>query len=503
MKILGYNIRSPISTKSADDLAHFDEQNGGWWPIVREGYAGAWQQNQTIRRDTLLAFTAVYACISQIASDMGKMKACLMMEQNDIYVPVDRHSPFKSVLSRPNDYQLWSQFIQQWMISKLIAGNAYILKVYNTNSVVVKMYVLDPTRVRPLITPDGSVYYQLGYDPLSTVEESVEAAPQHFIIHDRMPAFFHPLIGTSPIFACGLAAMQGHAMQKASAAFFKNQARPSGVLTAPGQISDPTAQRLKDAWNAKFSGGNSGMVAVLGDGLKFEPMTISAADAQMIEQLKWSGETVCSAFHMPPFLAGVGPMPTYTNIEALTQQYLNQCLQVHIQDVEDHLGDGLGIEESNSDDDMCVHLDTEVLLRMDTATRWKNYQVGIQSAVLAPNEARVKENLKKVPGGDTPYLQVQNYSLDALAKRDAAGPPVAPTTTQTPPTGEPATEPDTSDDPSDDKPAVTPPKPKKPKKSVGKAVEVLTVDTFREYYKDESNQTVLDDYDNALERLTA
>lgn len=415
-----------IIVKGADDIAHWSEAEGGWWPVIREGFAGAWQENITIRRETLLAFTPVYACITRIAQDIGKMPIRLMEQRDDrTWAVVTRSSPYGNVVSKPNGYQLTSQFLQQWLISKLLAGNSYQLKQRDARGIVQRLYPLDPTRVRPLITPTGDIFYNLGYDPLSELYEAVVSCPASEIIHDRMPGLFHPLIGTSPIFACSLAAAQGHSMQKASAAFFKNMAQPSGVLTAPGAISDQTAARLKEEWSTKFSGHNIGRVAVLGDGLKFEPITVTSQAAQMVEQLKLAAEMICTAFNVPAFMVGVAPPPAYTNIEALTQQYWSQCLQAHIEGIESGMTEGLELDQSSMKRVTVVKLDIKALLRMDTAGRFNSYKLGIGGGFMAPNEARLEENLVPVKGGDTPYLQVQNYSLAALAERDEEGPPTS------------------------------------------------------------------------------
>lgn len=425
MKLLGLQV--PF-TKSADDAGHWNESEGGWWPVVREGFAGAFQQNITIRRDTLLAFTAVYACVSRISTDIGKMPMCLKEKlDNGIWTDIERNSPYLPVLRKPNNYQTRAEFLRIWMISKLLAGNTFTLKARDNRGIVVALYVLDPTRVQPLVTPDGSIYYRISRDPLSDVLESMIVVPASEIIHDKMPALFHPLIGTSPIFACGLAASQGHHMQRSQAAFFKNMAQPSGVLTAPGAISDETAARLKTTWNEKFAGRNVGAVAVLGDGLKFEALTIKASDAQIIEQLKWAGETVCSAFSVPPFMVGIAPAPAGLSVEATQQQYWSQGLQSHIDDIELLMTEGLELDSARTVPfPLRVVLDLDVLLRMDTASRYNTWKTAISGAIMTPNEARAKEDLPPQTGGDSVYLQVQNYSLAALAKRDAAGPPVTP-----------------------------------------------------------------------------
>jgi phage portal protein BeeE len=237
-------------------------------------------------------------------------------------------------------------------------------------------------------------------------------------------------------------------MQRSSAAFFKNMAQPSGILTAPGSISDPTAARLKKDWNEKFSGHNVGRVAVLGDGLKFEPVTVTAAAAQQVEQLRLTAEMVCTAFGVPTFMVGVGSAPIQSNIEALTQQYWSQTLQTHIEGIECGATEGLGLDGANTTLEMAVKLDLDALLRMDTATRMTTWKTAVSGGFMAPNEARQKENMPPVPGGQYPYLQQQNYSLEALAKRDAAAPSGPPSAGALPAPAKPAgtADDDTNDD---------------------------------------------------------
>ena len=68
---------------------------------------------------------------------------------------------------------------------------------------------------------------------------------------------------------------------------------------------------------------------------------------------------------------------------------------------------------------------------------------------MAPNEARFKENLVPVTGGESPMAQQQNFSLAALAKRDARPDPFA--TEKPAPAALPAPEPDDEDADEDDR----------------------------------------------------
>jgi HK97 family phage portal protein len=410
MRIFGLDISlakkelSPVTTSR------------GWFPLIRESFTGAWQRNVTISVDTVLTHHAVFACQTLIASDIAKLRVKLVAQDSDGIWSETKNPAYSPVLRKPNGYQNRIQFFENWVLSKLQTGNAYILKQRDGRGVVTKLYVLDPNRCRPLVADDGSIFYELMTDTLSEIPEDRLVVPSREIIHDRFNCFFHPLVGLSPIFANGLAATQGIAIQNNSTLLFQNGARPSGILTAPGDIKQETATELKAYWENNFSGSNAAKIAVLGDGLKYEQMSMTAVENQVIDQLKWTAEVVCSTYHVPPYKIGIGQQPTYNNVQALNVEYYSQCLQVLIESIEVCLDEGL-----NTGEDLGAEFDTANLLRMDSVTQMEMLDKG--KNYYTPDEGRELIGLPKVPGGAAVYRQQQDFSLEALAKRDATDDP--------------------------------------------------------------------------------
>jgi HK97 family phage portal protein len=412
MRAFGFNLTREKST--APQLAA-PSGRGGWWPIIKESFTGAWQQNVEVKLDNVLSFHAVFACQTLIASDIAKLRIKLVSQDADGIWTEVKNAAYSPVLRKPNAFQNRIQFYEAWVLSKLQSGNAYILKQRDRRGVVIKLYVLDANRVKPLVAPNGDVFYDLATDHLSELDDQV-VVPAREIIHDRFNCLFHPLVGLSPVFANGLAATQGLSIQKNSAQFFANNSQPGGILTAPGTISQPVADRLKETWDQNYSGKNAGKVAVLGDGLKYESMSTKAVDAQLVEQLKWSAEVVCSTYHVPPYKVGIGAAPSYNNVQALNTEYYSQCLQILIESIEVCLDEGLATGET-----LGTEFDVENLLRMDSVTQM---QVLKESAgILKIDEMRAKLDKKPTEGGNAVYVQQQNYSLAALAKRDAQADP--------------------------------------------------------------------------------
>jgi len=420
-----------FSAISRSVLPHVKAAPLGLQAVADRGWSTQWfgrspydfQRDIEIRHDAVMANWAVFACITLIASDIGKLRLRLVEYTQGIWR--DAESPaFTPVLRKPNKFQTRQKFIESWMVSKLSNGNAYILKERDNRGVVTAMYVLDPCRVKVLVAPNGSVYYRLSGDALTGVPDDEQVAvPASEIIHDTMVCLFHPLCGVSPIYACGLAATQGLEIQTNSAKFFRNMSRPSGVLSSDQEITDDYAAALKKRWDENYSNHNQGKVAVLGGGLKYQGLTVNAVDSDMVSQLKMSAEMVCSTFHVPAFKVGIGALPAGQKVGDMNQIYYTDCLQSLMEAAEALLDEGLGLDEKKEGRQLGTAFNLDDLLKMDGATQTTVLRDQVGAGIRHIDEARAVFDLPPTPGGNTSYLQQQNFSLEALAKRDSGDDP--------------------------------------------------------------------------------
>ncbi|MGE0362809.1 MAG: phage portal protein [Vicinamibacterales bacterium] len=420
MRLFGLEITRAKAAVEPLGLAEWNR--GPWVSTIREAFAGAWQRGISYDKPALLKQSTVWSCVTLIVQDIGKLGVELIESKDGIWVPTT-NSAYSPVLRKPNHFQGWIKFIESWVSSKMTRGNAFILKERDNRGApgagnVVGMYVLDPERVTVLVAPTGDVFYQLGADNLAGLPQAV-VVPASEIIHDVGFAPYHPLCGLPPLTACALAAGQSLAIQESSARFFANNSRPGGILTAPAQISDETAKRIKEHWDANYAGAeNYGKVAVLGNGLTYEAMAVNAVDSDLAKQLAWTDEKICGVYHVPPFMVGVGPQPSYDNIAKFTIQYYQQALQNPIECIEECLDLGLGLGST-----LGIRLNIDNLIRMDQQSMMEALEKG--KNYLKPNEGRQRLNLPPVPGGDAVYRQQQDFSLTALSKRDAKADPFA------------------------------------------------------------------------------
>jgi len=300
--------------------------------VINEPYTGAWQRNQSLTmRDSMLSFSAVYGCVNVISSDVGKLPMTIEREADDGSRELIPRHPAALLFYKPNHYQTSLDFLQQIMSSVLLAGNAYALLERDQRGVVNAMHPLNPAHVWPLVNDaTGDVYYRLTLsqstpllgpltqESLIKDKENTWVVPARNIFHHRVMTVEHPLIGVTPLFAAGMSATVGMNAASGSADFLARMPRPSGVLQSPGKIEPALAQKLKEDWAKNFSGMNAGLPAVLGGGLEWKPLTVSAVDMQVIDLLRWSVEDIARVYRVPPFMLGELGKASYKNSERRT-----------------------------------------------------------------------------------------------------------------------------------------------------------------------------------------
>jgi HK97 family phage portal protein len=388
---------------------------------VHEPFPGAWQRNRECFGPGGI-FSAVYACVQTIAGDIAKLPPSILLEHADgSREKYDRH-PAARVLWYPNKYQTRVDFWGQFMACALFAGNCYVLLVRDARNVIESMHILDPRKVKALIAPDGSIWYQTTQ---TQIVEGVglEFIPSRSILHHRLLCLHHPLVGVTPIFAAGYSAATGMVIQQNAHNFFSNMSRASGVLTVPGNLGKEQLARIKTDWEENFKNGGIGSTAVLQGGLKWESLGINAEDAQLIEQLRWTVEDVARCFRVPMYMISDASKISYKNSEQLNRNYYTQTLQYHLESIEARIDQTFELAS-----DVYAEFDLDALLRMELDVRMTAYREAITSGVMTINEARRNERLRPMDGGNEPLVQKQYVPLSKLAELadKEAAPPAPP-----------------------------------------------------------------------------
>lgn len=417
---------------------------GGAGAGPHETFAGDWQSRDrssspVVTQRSPLSNSIVYTCINDISSDIAKLTLRVMRprEKGEGREVHDNH-PLVPLFNRPNHYQTSLQFVQSYLASKLWTGNTYVLLLRDGRGIVNTMHTLDPSSVVPSLTEDGSLWYLVKASKLNGLKQDVYI-PARDVLHDRAVTLFHPLIGVSPLYAAVVSASIGNSISINSEQFFLNMSRASGVLSAPGEIPDPTAARLKAEWENNYRGLGFGKVAVLGSGLEWKPLNMTAVEAQLIDQLRYTAEDIGRVYRVPSFMLGESKM-TYRNSEQLARMYYQGCLSYHIEAMEQCFNQKFEMKGGS-----VVEFDLRPLFRLETDLRYDAHSKALTSGIKSINEVRAEEDLPPVKGGEEPRLQMQYVPISTPQPAPAPAPGGTPAPAPAPepaPPAEPAPPPE-------------------------------------------------------------
>lgn len=345
-----------------------------------------------------LQCSAVWACVSLISESIAGLPIDIISYKDDKYTTISNH-PVKKLLEHPNEFQNGFDFIDWVLNSLLLTGNAYIYKVIGSGGEVLELLPLPPYAVSVTQNPDWSLTYQVNFNNINA------QVVTNNIIHIKGKSL-DGYRGLSPI-ACSRCAIQLNLKaQEYGLNFFLNGAAPKGILKHPNALSKEAKQRLKDSFDSNFSGSNSFKTMVLEEGLDYQQISISNADAEFMASRKFGVTEISRIFRVPAHL--INSTETVSSwgsgLYELNRAFLQMSLLPWIRRIETALNDAL-----IADPDEKIRLNADGFLRGDTKTRYESYKTALSWGWLSVNEVRALERMNPVEGGDR-HLQPLNYT---------------------------------------------------------------------------------------------
>lgn len=372
-----------------------------WWSEF--GPTSVSSGGMAVTQLTALQVSTVQACVSIRAEDVAKLPAHVYeLLPNGGRKIVSDHF-LERLLQRPNDYQSRFEFVEQMQVSILLRGNAYAVILRDGRGRPIALIPINPDRVWIFEAPGGELFYQIarrGMHETAVLSSMPLMIPAEDILHLRWMALDSSLYGASRIGlareSMGLALSQQELAGRLSA----NGTNLGGVLQTDQKLTEEAAQRLKKAWTDRKQGlRNAGDTAVLEQGMKWQPMGMTARDAEMIASRGFQVQEIARLYRMPMHKVGVVERGAGTSIPEMNQEYANDTVSSDLCRWEAKLAQTFGL----IDDGYFVEFDIAGLIRASLMTRYQAYRAGITGLFLKPNEARRAEGLPDDPDGDKLY----------------------------------------------------------------------------------------------------
>lgn len=381
-------------------------------------FMGGSTSGKTVTERSAMQMTAVYSCVRILAEAVAGLPLHLYRynDSGGKEKAID-HPLYRLLHDEPNPEMSSFVFRETLMTHLLLWGNAYSQVIRNGKGEVIALYPLMPNRMTVDRDSKGQLYYKYNTtsDDAPTMEGSTVCLAPSDVLH--IPGLgFDGLVGYSPIAMAKNAIGMAIACEEYGAKFFANGATPGGVLEHPGTIKDP--QRVRESWQAAFGGSsNSNKVAVLEEGMKYTPISISPEQAQFLETRKFQINEIARIFRVPPHMVGDLEKSSFSNIEQQSLEFVKYTLDPWVVRWEQSIQRVLLTPTEK--ETYFVKFNLEGLLRGDYQSRMNGYAIGRQNGWMSANDIRELENLDRIPTEDGGDLYLINGNMLPLCDAGA------------------------------------------------------------------------------------
>ena len=376
-------------------------------------YFGTSGSGKSVTVQSAIQLSTVYACVRVISETIASLPLGIYETVNDGNEKATDHPLYKLLHDEPNSEMTSFVFREVMLAHLLLYGNSYSQIIRSGKNQVIGLYPLLPDHM----DVDRDSKGNLTYTYTTSDGKTVSIKPRD-VLH--IPGLgFDGVMGYSPIALEKNAIGLGIASEEYGSKFFSNGARPSGILTHPNTVKNPKA--LRESWNSAYGGSsNSNRVAILEEGMKFEPIAIPNNEAQFLETRKFQVDEICRIFRVPPHLVGNLEHATFSNIEHQSIDFAVHTIRPWLVRIEQSMNRALFAEQEKGR--FYVQFNIDGLMRGDYKSRMEGYAIARQNGWMSANDIRALENQNPIPkeeGGDA-YLVNGNMIPITTAMKQAA-----------------------------------------------------------------------------------
>ena len=376
-------------------------------------FLGGSTSGKMVTERSAMQMTAVYSCVRILSEAVASLPLHVYKyNENGGKEKAVNHPLYFLLHDEPNPEMTSFVFRETLMTHLLLWGNAYAQIIRNGRGEIIALYPLMPNRMTVDRDDKGQLYYQYNTskEDAPTMNGSIVNLKPSDVLH--IPGLgFDGLVGYSPIAMAKNAIGMAIACEEYGAKFFANGATPGGILEHPGTVKDP--QRVRDSWTSAFGGSsNANKVAVLEEGMKYTPISISPEQAQFLETRKFQINELARIFRVPPHMVGDLEKSSFSNIEQQSLEFVKYTLDPWVTRWEQAIVRSLLSADEKTK--YFVKFNVDGLLRGDYQSRMNGYAIGRQNGWMSANDIRELENLDRIPEEEGGNLYLINGNMTKL-----------------------------------------------------------------------------------------
>ncbi|KUF12412.1 phage portal protein [Pseudoponticoccus marisrubri] len=327
---------------------------------------------------------AVACAVGLIADTVGTLP--IKIYERGTKQTVSDHPAYRLAHTEANEWTSAAQLRTQLSTDALLHGSGYAQVVRVRDGAPYELHRLDPAAVQRTIEPTGEPVYAV------TTETGTARLTFRDVVHVQ------PFGGASPIYLAREAIGLAIAFEKHMGGIFANGGRPSGIITAQKSLDLETKKRIAASWFSTHSRDNAGGTAILDEGMAYQQLAMTLADAQFAENRLEQIREIARAFRVPPTMLFELTRGTWSNTEEMARQFYSVTLKPWLAEWTWAYSRCLLTPEERAD--LYLEFVTDDLLTTDHASRATAYGQYRAMGAMTANEVRAGLNLPAHADGD-------------------------------------------------------------------------------------------------------
>lgn len=341
----------------------------------------------------------VYACIDRLSKDIAKLPVKLYKDDGDAKIKVSNHPVMKLLKLRPNPHMSAYSYRVMLEVQRNLYGNAYSYIDVDSKGRIRGLYPLHAPNMEIVVDDANVLPYKQKFWYVYSGNGGVYRFHPDQILHYKGMTN-DGIIGISPIDKLRHLVENSKASQDYINKFFKNGLQAKGVVQYTGDL-DPIAERKMLQRFENMSNGlkNAHKYFAMPLGFQFQPINLSMADAQFLENSELTIRQIAAAFGIKMHQINELSRATYNNASEQQAEYYKESLLPILTMYEQEDTYKL-LFDREIDAGMYFKTNVDAILRTDIKTRYEAHRIAIQSGFLTPNEVREREEMPRVEGAD-------------------------------------------------------------------------------------------------------
>lgn len=362
--------------------------------------------------DRAMTLSAVFACHKILAETVASLPLEMFTfdskrNRSQIY----DHQLAKLFRNKPNDDQTSVEFKETFMLN-LMSGNVYVRKYYYHKELN-QLVVINNASVDPKLNDQGKKEYHVTH-----FNGKKEILTDKEIWHVKL--FGTGLVGMSPLAYGARSIGIGLAADDKVGRIMENGAKPSGALSTDKTLKKEQRQSLREEMTEMVEGADW-FLPVLEGGLKFEQISLTPEDIELLLTRKFTVEEVCRFYGVPSVLINdtTGSTTWGSGIFELVEAFYKFGLRPYFERIEESAR--VHLLDRADWDDYEFEFKIKDLLRASFTARVANNKTLIESGQKTINEIRREEGDLPLDWGDEPLVAANLITLDRVVKGQTGG----------------------------------------------------------------------------------